>query len=107
MIRYPENSEHEYISWLIYCERIHQEETLVEPIRDRYWEAYCTGDRDMAQQLWNEANQTLIQIVEQMRRKEDMVYWLYLDQELRQEGKTYPDVYERSGWSQCVHSERF
>jgi len=106
-MHYPENSEYEYLSWLIYDERVWKEETLVEPIRDRYREAYRTGKSLLAAQLWEQEDRLLFQIVEQMRVKEEIIYWLYLDQQLRQEGKTYPDVYEQRGWSQCSSGEGF
>lgn len=106
-MRYPPDSEHEYLSWFISQQHQQAEQQQVEPLRDRYWQAYCDGDREGAERLWNEANNTHLALVEQTRRKEDMVYWLYLDQELRQEGKTYPDTYEQCGWTEPTAKEEF
>lgn len=100
-MHYPENSEHEYLAYLIWCEQQAQDDAVVEPIRDRYWQAYCDGDRPLAERLWQEANQARIRLAEQAQRKHDIVRWLYTDQELRAEGKTYPDTYEARGWEQC------
>ncbi|HEY9737512.1 MAG TPA: hypothetical protein V6D06_14560 [Trichocoleus sp.] len=42
--------------------------------------------------LWVQA---LMEEAQQARwRREEMIHWLYLDTQLRAEGKTYPDVYE-------------
>lgn len=104
---FPENSEYEYLAWLIYWQRKAEEDETVEPIRDRYWQAYRDGDRSLAEQLWEEADRLHSELVEQYQRRLDIVEWLYTDQQLRAEGKTYPDVYESRRWDQCSDSSEF
>ena len=101
-MRYPENSEYEYLCWLIYCDRLERERLESEPLYDQHFQAYRRGDRAASDRFWGQAYKRKHEITEQSRRREDIVAWLSLDAELRQEGETYPDVYEAAGWARCV-----
>jgi hypothetical protein len=92
--KYPEGSEYEYIDWTIQQQYFLEQETLLHPIEDEYWNAYTSGDRTLANELWEKAQQLRQELCERFRRKEDILDWLNLDTQLRAEGKTYPDVYE-------------
>lgn len=94
MIHYAEGSEYDYLSWSAYQEKRRLEKDVLEPLENRYWQAYCSGDRPLASQLWEQCYQLRCDLSEQHRRREDILYWLYLDSQLRTEGTTYPDVYE-------------
>ncbi|HEY9642143.1 MAG TPA: hypothetical protein V6C57_16775 [Coleofasciculaceae cyanobacterium] len=95
MMHYDENSEYEYLCWLIYCDRIERESAESDPLYAQHFAAYRQGDREESNRLWELATQRQSEIVEESRHREDIVSWLHLDSELRKENKTYPDVYER------------
>lgn len=93
-MRYSEGSEYDYIHWCIYQEYQARQERETYPIEDEQMKAYVAGDRATANELWEKASQRRQELLEEFRRKEDIIYWLYLDTALRAEGKTFADVYE-------------
>lgn len=94
-MNYPPGSEYEYLNWLIYQDYLVDDDREVEPAY-RAENAAFHGDSDAAyEQAHQQRVEAVNRIVENRRRREDIVYWLYWDTQLRQNGKTYPDVYER------------
>lgn len=100
MTRYPKNSEHDLlwheIQWQYFAD-LNETDRLREDIAI----ALQANDFQTACNLEDIVLAKHFEIHEARQRREEILYRLWLDSELRKEGKTYPDVYERDRQAVC------
>lgn len=93
---YPEGSEYEYLLWLIETDYWADIETRLDPLRiaeNEFWR----GDLD--DPIYEQAHSNFVDAQQEIHdrrwQREEWLYRLWLDTQLRQEGKTYAGVYEK------------
>jgi hypothetical protein len=63
-------------------------------IQDRHWAEFDQAFACTDETQYEAMAQHLDQIREERDRAEEILYWLFLDSELRRQGKTVPDLWE-------------
>lgn len=92
---YPRNSEYEYLQWQV-DDLYHQERDTLEPICDEARDCLLSGNLTEAERLFAEFDERRKQLLQERWRREEIIYRLWLDTRLRQEGApTLADIWER------------
>lgn len=63
-------------------------------IQDRHWAEFNQAFACTDETQYEDMARHLDQIREERDRAEEILYWLFLDSELRRQGKTVPDLWE-------------
>lgn len=91
---YPKGSEHERIWEDIQIQYFVEVDRELDPLYEVGWEALRARDIDRRTDIDWLIREKQMELCQRRWRREEILNWLYLDSELRKEGKTYPDVYE-------------
>lgn len=88
-------SEHDYIKDLITDRWWAEVESRVHPLQYQVRSLLHKGRYKEVYELEEQIKQLTQQLMNECIAAEDRLHWLELDAALRQEGKTYPNVYEQ------------
>lgn len=102
---YPENSEHEYLWSLIQDRYFAEDAAEVAPLYEAGWQALTERNLDRRRDIDRLINRKRWDLCHRRWRREEILNWLWMDSELRREGKTYPDVYETPRDKVCSADE--
>jgi hypothetical protein len=100
-------SEHYYLQNCVNDRYWLERGSLRETYSEKINQALHSRDWILADRLEQEESLAEGKLIAQKQRSEDIICWLRLDTALRQEGKTYPDVYERVAHEWCDTAQLF
>jgi hypothetical protein len=91
---YPKGSEHERIWEDIQVRYFLEDEAEVDPLYSAGWTALLAGDLERRKDIERLIREKRMELCQRRWRREEILSWLYLDSELRKEGKSYAGVHE-------------